>query len=697
MSLCLPACSWAADGDVFTTKTVEGIDMTFKVISETDKMCQVGDCVNESDWSSYSPRAIDTKITGTVTIPTEANGYRVTVIGIHAFSGCSFDAVVIPGGLKLIDINAFGSCYNLKTITFQGSVETIGRQAFSFCHGWSSATLKSVHLPEGLRHIEWGAFYSCMQLSEVTFPSTLETIDENAFYQCPLEMPLTLPEGLWYIGRYAFDGKKIPSIYIPSSVTYIGDDFVQAGISYIDSITVSPQNPVYDSRNNCNAVIHTATNTLVKGCPKTVIPSSVKAIGNGAFIGQTLSSVTFPQGLERIGDYAFVACNNLTSVVIPEGVTYLGCAAFAQCSNLTSISIPSTIERTGDSGDGYSINVFGYTPWEENLPSGLNYIGRVAYKYVGDMPTNTTITLRKGTTAIENYCFSRCKNLVAITLPEGLIEIGVGALSGCESLISLQLPSSLRAIKGSAFSSCTGLTSLVIPDGVTTVGGYVFADCSNLATLSVPQSVTQIDSDGFGREGMPWYDALPDGPVYLGQVFYGYKGTEPASLTIAPGTKGIAGNALNYKYGLKSLYLPDGLTNIMTTFGLRVEELVLPASIQEIRGFSSDALKALYVLSEEPFKAGFSVNNYTNTTLYVPVGAAERYAHHPSWYRFQNIVECDMDELTNIEAVPANETSRSASLFTGYYSLDGLRHETLRHGLNIVRMANGSSRKVVVP
>ena len=357
--LALPIFVWGADGDHFTAKTIEGIEMTFIVISEADKTCQVGTCTDENDWSGYSPRAIDTSISGTVTIPFEANGYRVEVISPHAFDGCSFSTIVIPGGLRLIDTMAFQLCHNLRTVTFQGSVEVIGPEAFAFCRDYSGGGLASIHLPEGLRHILGGAFYNCPILSEVTFPSTLETIGNQAFYQCAITSPLTLPEGLWHIGEHAFDGKQIPSIHIPSSVTYIGDNFVQSGISDVQSITVSPQNPVYDSRDNCNAVIHTATNTLVKGCPKTVIPASVKAIGNGAFMTQSLSSINLPQGLESIGDDAFMACINLTSVVIPEGVRYLGCSAFAQCSNLTSVTIPSTIERTGNiTGYGYTIVVF---------------------------------------------------------------------------------------------------------------------------------------------------------------------------------------------------------------------------------------------------------------------------------------------------------------------------------------------------
>ncbi|MBR6648096.1 MAG: leucine-rich repeat domain-containing protein, partial [Bacteroidaceae bacterium] len=105
-------------------------------------------------------------------------------------------------------------------------------------------------------------------------------------------------------------------------------------------ITVSKDNPVYDSRDNCNALIETATNTIIRGCENTVIPNSVTTIGKGAFRRcSALTNVTIPNSVTSIGDYAFYFCDALTGITIPNSVTCIGEAAFSNCSALTSITV----------------------------------------------------------------------------------------------------------------------------------------------------------------------------------------------------------------------------------------------------------------------------------------------------------------------------------------------------------------------
>lgn len=110
----------------------------------------------------------------------------------------------------------------------------------------------------------------------------------------------------------------------------------------LTSITVEENNSVYDSRNNCNAIIETATNTLVKGCNTTVIPNGVTNIGDYALCGcSSLTSVTIPNGVTSIGDYALCGCSDLTSVTIPNSVTNIGMAAFTDCHSLKSVYLLS--------------------------------------------------------------------------------------------------------------------------------------------------------------------------------------------------------------------------------------------------------------------------------------------------------------------------------------------------------------------
>ena len=89
-----------------------------------------------------------------------------------------------------------------------------------------------------------------------------------------------------------------------------------------EKIPVDKNNPKYDSRNNCNAIIETKTNKLICGCANTVIPDSINVIDWLAFHGQTsLTSIVIPNSVKRISSSAFGDCSGLVSLVIPESVT----------------------------------------------------------------------------------------------------------------------------------------------------------------------------------------------------------------------------------------------------------------------------------------------------------------------------------------------------------------------------------------
>ena len=149
---------------------------------------------------------------------------------------------------------------------------------------------------------------------------------QTGYYSGDITIPETVTHnGVIYavtaIGRNAFASCIDPTtVTIPKSITDIAS-FSFNGSSGITSITISSDNPIYDSRDNCNAIIRTANNKLIAGCKNTVIPNTVTTIGNGAFWG----------------------CNSLTSVDIPNSVTTLEVQAFAYCTGLTSVTIGSSV------------------------------------------------------------------------------------------------------------------------------------------------------------------------------------------------------------------------------------------------------------------------------------------------------------------------------------------------------------------
>lgn len=239
---------------------------------------------------------------GDIVIPetVEHNGktYRVTAIGDHAFFGCSeVTSITIPESVDSIGSEAFFRCNSLNSVVIPKGVTIIDKYTFSGC-----SSLASITIPEGLTTIGSQAFYGCKSLSTIALPQSLTTIDDNAFNEC----------------------FGLTSITIPKNVTSIGSVIFEMCYG-IQSIVVEEGNTVYDSRDNCNALIETATNTLLAGCQNTVIP----------------------QGISTIAIAAFYRCYPLTTITIPEGVTAMYDGAFQE-TGLTYASIPATMRYIDD-------------------------------------------------------------------------------------------------------------------------------------------------------------------------------------------------------------------------------------------------------------------------------------------------------------------------------------------------------------
>ena len=268
---------------------------------------------------------------------------------------------------------------NLLSVTIPNSVTSIGDYAFRAC------PISSLPIPNSVTNIGTGAFQYCHSLTSINIPNGVSSIGSIAFSMC----------------------SNLTSVNISSSVTSIvGTAF--SGCNNLVSMVVDAGNNVYDSRNNCNAIIETSTNTLICGCKRTIIPNNVTSIGSFAFsYCSGLTEITIPNSVASIGSSAFGFCSDLTEITIPNSVTSIGDRAFSDCSGLTEITIPNNV------------------------------------------------------TSIEEYTFYGCSGLTEITIPNSVTSIGEWAFSKCSGLTEITIPNSVTSIGENAFWGCSNLTTIV--------------------------------------------------------------------------------------------------------------------------------------------------------------------------------------------------------------------------------------------
>ena len=227
----------------------------------------------------------------------------------------SFDELQYFTGLTSINSNAFYNCIHLTSVVVPSRVTSLESYAFQLC-----TNLETVILPNTLTEIKSNAFRKCNALTDIELPESLTTIGTTAFYECT----------------------SLTSIFIPASVTTIdANPFMKNNLEFI---FVDPANAVFDSRDNCNAIMKKSNNQLVVGCKNTVIPSTALSIWDHAFREcEGLTSIYIPENIHYIYSNAFCGCAALTSVNIPSQVEKIYYCSFQDCSSLTSITLPSGV------------------------------------------------------------------------------------------------------------------------------------------------------------------------------------------------------------------------------------------------------------------------------------------------------------------------------------------------------------------
>lgn len=503
---------------------------------------------------------------------------QIESIGAEAFRGCAaIKNISLPANLTELGDGVFQECVELQRINLPAGITDIPDNIFSGC-----AALQQVSIAGNVTGIGNYAFAKCTQLKIAAVPETVTEIGNYAFSGCEAIQNIKLPQKMTQIGSYAFQGcVGLTNMEIPKNVTTIGAAAF-SGCSGLKSMTLpfAGYSSSASSEKSLFGYIFGSSSYMggvatkqyhSSGYQTYYLPESLKTVTvtggqilYGTFYNCTgITSLSIPDSLAEISDYAFYNCAGIEKMTLPKDLTKIGKCAFSGCSGLKQLIFPLSLESIGtyafsDCSSLQDISIPGkVTGIESHLFSGCTSLKSI------DIPD--------GVKTIGTFAFSDCSSMTDIKVPDSVTEIGSAAFSGCSSLQSMTLPfvgtgnnqtasssktlfgyifgsknytggtavkqvysysasgvtyyipASLKSVKvtGSpvlygAFFGCSGLTHLELPENLTEVRDYTFYQCSGLEEISLPAGVTNIGTYAFGScTGMKYVTFLGEAPAAI--------------------------------------------------------------------------------------------------------------------------------------------------------------------------------------
>ena len=440
--------------------------------------------------------------------------------------------------------NTYDAVADKGVITFESPLTVLDDKAFYMAD--YSSQLSSVTLPQSLQVIGESSFELCWRMMSVSMGNNVTSIRYKAFYNCQNLRAIQLPDGLQELWPYAFGSNMVlESVEIPSSLNTIGANpfYYTPQLSTFRGNGATADGAFLLTDNGERLVSFAKANPVHKlSC---TIPQGVKTLGGYSLGYSEFTSLSLPDGLKEIEDFAMVRCQYLSELTIPSSVQSIGNAAFRDCFNLTKIVMkgatpPTLVTTAAFSGStcpiyvplGSKANYLATTNWgdlesrivESEYPADnqIYYTGTAEAIYTlasgssNEFDFDQTgffsdlgyglITFKQPLTVLDDRAFQAGSSnsnasITGIVLPEGLSVIGNYSFSGCSSLASVSMGDNVATIGDSAFYGCSSLASIDLSDNLEVIGSEAFGE-SGLTGIKIPQSVTCLNAS---------WSSFPDG------------------------------------------------------------------------------------------------------------------------------------------------------------------------------------------